>query len=93
MTNILLGLARVGLELSWLYAWANFITTAILNRSFPLPQAVGAYLVAAMATRTWWFPGKFRRVVFFLVFQMVGFGLPGCRCFSTRVVPLWTGSI
>jgi hypothetical protein len=43
----LLFLAHGGMELSWRYAWATFLTTSIMHRSFPLPEALGTFLLAA----------------------------------------------
>ena len=46
--GILLLLAHGGMELSWRYAWATFLTTSIVHRPFPLPEALGTFLLAAV---------------------------------------------
>ena len=67
----LLFLVSGGMELSWLYAWANFLTTSILHRSFPFPEAIVTFSVAALLTffsreRGW-------RIIQVLGFQVSGF--------------------
>ena len=60
-----------GMELSWSYAWATFLTTAILHRPFPFPEALGTVaLAAALAAWTW---GRGWRVIAVLAAQAVGF--------------------
>ena len=48
-------LTSAGLELCWLYAWADFLAFAFLDRPFPMPQALAAFfggaLVAAAVSR------------------------------------------
>ncbi|RJQ78101.1 MAG: DUF4129 domain-containing protein [Desulfobacteraceae bacterium] len=51
-------LLRSGMELSWLYAWAYFMSEAMLQRAFPLPEGMGTFLLAALSTQTRWFPGR-----------------------------------
>ncbi|HOP48606.1 MAG TPA: DUF4129 domain-containing protein [Desulfobacteraceae bacterium] len=67
----LLWLARGGMELCWLYAWATFTINAILHRPFPLPEALGAFMVAVLFTllvrRRGW------RVIMNLGIQLLGF--------------------
>ena len=46
--DILLFLAHGGMELTWLYAWATFLTTAIMHRPFPLPEAAGTFFLAVV---------------------------------------------
>jgi len=38
------------MDLSWLYAWATFLTTAVLQHAFPFPEAVGSFVLAAALT-------------------------------------------
>jgi hypothetical protein len=47
----LLFLARSGMEMSWRYAWATFLTTSIARHPFPLPEAIGTSLLAAALHR------------------------------------------
>lgn len=43
----LLLLACGVMDLSWFYAWAEFLTTAILQHNFPFPEAIGSFVLAA----------------------------------------------
>jgi hypothetical protein len=71
--NALLLLSRAGMEISWCYAWAGFLTLSIAQRRFPLTEAAGAFATAAFLThlplrRTW-------RVYQTLLLQLAGFVL------------------
>lgn len=46
----LLILASGMMDLSWYYAGATFLTTAVLQRTFPFPEAVGSFALAAALT-------------------------------------------
>lgn len=46
----LLLLACGVMDLSWYYAWATFLTTAVLQHTFPFPEAVGSFVLAAALT-------------------------------------------
>jgi hypothetical protein len=46
----LLLLACGMMDLSWFYAWATFLTTAVLQHTFPFPEAVGSFVLAAALT-------------------------------------------
>ena len=46
----LLLLACGVMDLSWFYAWADFLTLAVLKHSFPFPEAVGSFFLAAALT-------------------------------------------
>jgi hypothetical protein len=84
----LLFLARSGMDLSWLYAWATFLTTAIMQRPFPLPEAIGTYLLAAVLSRIIWGAGL--RMISVLGIQILGFLLAASRIvytFSYRAYP------
>jgi hypothetical protein len=48
--DALLVLVRGGMEISWRYAWAFFLTQLAIQRHFPLPAAVGAFCTAAFLT-------------------------------------------
>jgi hypothetical protein len=39
------------MEIAWRYTWACFLTTAFLQRSFPLTEALVAFVLAALVTR------------------------------------------
>ena len=40
----------MGMELSWIYAWAAFSLIFVPNRPFPLPEAIGTFGLAAILT-------------------------------------------
>jgi hypothetical protein len=67
----LIFLAHGGMELSWLYAWATFLTASMVHRPFPLPEAMGAFLLASILTMV--VRGTGLRVISVLVLQVVGF--------------------
>lgn len=67
----LLWAARGGMELCWIYAWATFTTNAILHRPFPLPEALGAFMVAVLFTLL--VRGRGWRVIMNLGIQAFGF--------------------
>lgn len=73
----LLFLAHGGMELSWLYAWAAFLMTSIVNRPFPLPEAIGTVLLSA--TLRLGLRGIGLRVVWVLGLQILGFLLAASR--------------
>jgi len=73
----LLLLAGGGMELSWLYAWATFITASILHRPFPLPEAIGTFALAAVLTLV--ARGSGWRVILILGLQVFGFLLAASR--------------
>ena len=93
----LLFLARGGLELSWLYAWTTFIMISILHRSFPLPEAIGTFALAAVLTmiirgrgwRVFWVLGlqvfglllAASRIVYLLLYASL-LSLANCGCWS-----------
>ena len=73
----LLFLASGGMELSWLYAWATFITALILHLPFPLPEAIGTFVLAAILTLV--VQGRGWRVILILALQVFGFLLAVSR--------------
>ncbi len=73
----LLFLVIVGMELSWRYAWANFLTTSILSQIFPFPEAIGTFALASVLTLL--SKGKGWRVVYILSIQLFGFILATLR--------------
>ena len=72
-----------GMELSWLYAWATFSLTFIPNRPFPLPEAIGTFVLAA--TLTFLSIGRGLRV-----FQILGLQLLGLLLAGSRIIYLYT---
>ena len=81
-------LAHGGMELSWLYAWATFLMTSIVHRPFPLPEAIGTFLLAAALSFV--VQGMGLRVIWVLVLQIMGFLLAASRVvyiFNYRAYP------
>jgi len=64
-------LASTGMELSYLYACANFLTLAVFNHTFPFPEAVASFVLAAVLTR--FTQGRGWRVIYVLGIQALGF--------------------
>jgi hypothetical protein len=86
--GFLLFLAHSGMELSWRYAWATFLTTSIVHRPFPLPEALATFLLAAVLYRV--VRGIGLRVIAVLGIQILGFLLAASRliyAFSYRAYP------
>jgi len=79
--GVLLFLAHGGMELTWLYAWANFLTTSIVHRPFPLPEAIGTFLLAAALTLI--LRGMGLRVISVLGLQVLGVLLAASRIVYT----------
>jgi hypothetical protein len=77
--GVLLVLANGGMELSWLYAWANFIMIAMIHRPFPLPEALGTFALAAALTLI--ARGSGWRVILILGIQVAGF-----VCAASRIL-------
>ena len=77
----LLFLAHGGMELSWLYACATFLMTAIVHRPFPLPEASGTFLLAAALSLV--VRGMGLRVISVLGLQILGFLLAASRIVYT----------
>jgi len=66
-----------GMELSWLYAWATFLTTLTFHQPFPFKEAIGPFVLASALTlfstgRGWW-------VIQILSLQLLGFILTALR--------------
>lgn len=66
-----------GMELSWLYACATFLMTAIVQRPFPLPEAIGIFILAAALDRV--VRGMGLRVISILGLQVMTFLLAASR--------------
>jgi hypothetical protein len=76
-SGVSLFLINGGMELSWLYAWAAFLTTLAFRQSFPFKEAIGPFVLASVLTlfskeRGWW-------VIQILSLQLVGFILAALR--------------
>jgi hypothetical protein len=67
----LLFFAHGGMELSWLYAWATFLMISVVHQPFPLPEAIGTFVLATVLTRS--VRGRGLRVIMVLAVQMIGF--------------------
>ncbi|MBI4633568.1 MAG: DUF4129 domain-containing protein [Deltaproteobacteria bacterium] len=84
----LLLLASGGMELSWRYAWATFLTTSILHHPFPFPEAVVTFALAAALTSIYHERGW--RVILILCIQLLGFIPAAWRVI--HVFNSWSGS-
>lgn len=73
----LLFLVMAGMELSWLDAWANFLTLSVLHEPFPFLEAIATFALAAAIT--FLSKGKGWRIVYILMFQVLGFTLASLR--------------
>ena len=71
MNNTILTIARGGMEITWRYAWALYLTQLAIHRQFPLPAAVCAFLMAAVITQS--LAGRNWRVYQRLLLQITGF--------------------
>ena len=67
----------VGMELSWCYAWVNFLTTSILHQPFPFLEAIGTFVLAAGLTI--FSKGKGWRIISILGIQVLGVILAALR--------------
>jgi hypothetical protein len=68
-----------GMELSWLYALATFLTTSTFHQPFPFKEAIGPFVLASALTliskeRGWW------------VIQILGLHLLGFILAALRIV-------
>jgi hypothetical protein len=71
MKKALLLLSSGCMELSWLYAWASFLTISISHRPFPFLEAVTAFILSAGITL--FSKEKGWRVISILSLQLLGF--------------------
>jgi hypothetical protein len=74
-----------GMELSWLYAWATFLTTLAFHEPFPFKEALGPFALALALTvfskeRGWW------------VIQIVGLQLFGFILTVLRIVYIFNAN-
>jgi hypothetical protein len=77
----LLFLAHGGMVFSWLYAWATFLMTSTIHRPFPLPEALGTFLLASTLNLV--VRGLGLRVISILGLQTMGFLLAASRIVYT----------
>lgn len=67
----------VGMELSWCYAWVNFLATSILHKPFPFIEAIGTFVLATGLTI--FSKGKGWRIISILGIQALGVILAALR--------------
>ena len=82
-SRALLFIASGGMELSWLYAWATFLTSSVLDHPFPFLEATGAFALAAAIT-------LFSEGRGWLVIQIVGLHALGFIPALLRVVTIFS---
>jgi len=90
-SSALLFLANGGMELSWRCAWATFLTISIVHRPFPLPEAIGTFLLSAALMLV--VRGAGLRVVTLLGIHILGFLLAASRIvytFNYRAYPYFS---
>jgi hypothetical protein len=68
--HILISVCGAGAQLTWLYAWAAFLLFSFFQRTYPLPETIGAFCLAALLTR-------FHRRRRWRVIQVAGVHLAG----------------
>lgn len=69
--RVLLFFASAGMELAYIYACVNFVTSAVFHRTFPLPEAVGSFLIAALLSLL--SEGRGWRIIYLVAFQLLAF--------------------
>jgi hypothetical protein len=87
--GVLLGIAAGGMELSWLYAWATFLTTSLFHRPYPFAEAIGSFALAAILAHL--SRGRGWRIISVLAFRALGF-IP-CLLRIVRVFSSWSTSL
>ncbi len=78
----LLFLTCTGMELSWIYAWATFITRSLLHWPFPLLDAIAAFLFSAMLY-------LFIRNMGFRIITILGMNIAGFTVVALRILYLF----
>ncbi|MEJ2726556.1 MAG: DUF4129 domain-containing protein [Deltaproteobacteria bacterium] len=68
--NVPLLTAGAGMEISWLYAWANFVMVALFNQPFALVEGLCVFALAVALTLIC--QGRGWRVVYVLLLQVLG---------------------
>lgn len=79
----LIFISSMGMELSWIYAWATFSLIFVPNQPFPLPEAIGTFGLAAILTLL--SLGRGLRVIQVLVVQLLGLCVA-----ASRIIYLYT---
>lgn len=74
-TGMFLFIALVGIEFSWLYAWAYFLMTALFHRLFPLGQGLCIFALAVAFTSIC--RGRNWRIIHVLSLQALGMVFAG----------------
>lgn len=69
--SALLQTARAGMEMSWRYAWAGFLTIAVVGRALPPAGAAAALAVSALVSR--WLAARSWRLYQALLLRLAGF--------------------
>jgi Domain of unknown function (DUF4129) len=87
--GVLLFFVTAGMELSWRYAWATFLTTSFLHRPFPFLEAIATFSLAAATTLL--SKGKGWRIVYIAGIQGFGFTLAALR--MVYVLNSWSHSL
>jgi hypothetical protein len=64
-------MAGAGVEICWVYAWASFSMTAIMDRPYSFPGAISTFLFAALCTG--FSAGRGWRIVQIASLQVLGF--------------------
>lgn len=70
-TRVLLFLLAAGMEICYLYACTTFVTQAVLHQTWPFPEAVGSFFLAALLTL--FSQGRGWRVIYVVGFQSLVF--------------------
>jgi len=73
----LLFLSAAGIEITWLYAWSTFILYSTVHRPFPLPEAIGSFMLAAFLTMV--IRGRGVRIIMLLGIHIAGLLLSASR--------------
>ena len=77
----LLFLAHGGMELTWLYAWATFLMISMVHQPYPLPEAIGTFILGAALTLA--VQGTGLRVISVLGLQVLGRGMSSLIIITT----------
>jgi hypothetical protein len=68
--SVLFLTAGAGMEISWLYAWANFVMVALFNQPFALMEGLCIFALAVALTLIC--QGRGWRIVYVLLLQVLG---------------------
>ncbi len=87
----LLLMVHGAMEFTWRYAWAGFVTAAVLRRPFPLFEALGVFALAAVLT--FLSRGKGWRIIYVLALQGIGLAIAAgvvVHAFYYQAFPFWS---